>query len=368
MAAAMAAAATAAGSAVSSPSVASVFRVPAPSRRRRAAVTVTASASSVSLPPTTEAAETARPATADSASSASPAASSPAASSPSRGPIKLTRRAATTALFASALAPLVGCPCCVTGGGVAKADEWGYVGEKFNWGGMCAAGNTQSPINIELGKTAAMATAPYNININYRPSPASVLNTGHGTMQVQFPPGVSGIRLDGRELELLQYHFHAYSEHTINGVHSPMESHLVHRDVATGQLVVLGTLMESHSEAVKNSAICYGLKFSPTTAKEERKLPLECEPRGCYAPRINPMDLLPRPNADGVRPYITYAGSLTTPPCSEEVLWIVFTDPLRVPGEQVVDFMKYVGEGRTFAFNSRPVQPPNGRKMQYGMI
>lgn len=128
----------------------------------------------------------------------------------------------------------------------------------------------------------------------------------------------------------------------------------VHKVKATGGLAVLGIMIESGG-AIPNPAIQTAFVFAPQAAKEQMQA----------SRPVDPMVLLPADNGKGHRPYIHYAGSLTTPPCSEGVDWFVFTQPIKATDKQIIDFMRYVGAGVTYAQNSRPVQPINERKFKY---
>lgn len=253
---------------------------------------------------------------------------------------------------------LATCPCCP---GEAKAELWDYENTGPNlWDGVCAAGVRQSPVNLPLGTvTAAGAPTRYtckfgDIDFKYGSQErVVVVNTGHGTMQVNFKPG-NIATIGGVDLELLQFHFHTPSEHAFDGRRAPMEVHLVHKVVATGGLAVIGVMMEGGA-AIPNPSVQTAYVFAPPGPKEQM----------AATRPLDPMSLIPADNGRGHRPYMHYAGSLTTPPCSEGVDWFVLTEPIKVTEKQILDFMRYVGNGLTYAQNSRPVQPVNDRKFKY---
>lgn len=254
---------------------------------------------------------------------------------------------------------LATCPCCPQ---EAKADEWNY-GEQSGpkvWDGVCAAGVRQSPVNLPVAaSTGGSAPSRYtckfgDIEFKYGNSErVVVVNTGHGTMQVNFKPG-NIATIGGVDLELLQFHFHTPSEHALDGRRAPMEVHLVHKVVATGGLAVIGVMMEAGG-ALPNPAVQTAYVFAPPGAKEQM----------AATRPVDPQNLLPSDNGKGHRPYVHYAGSLTTPPCSEGVDWFVMTQPIKVTDRQILDFMRYVGNGVTYSQNSRPVQAINERKFKY---
>jgi len=220
--------------------------------------------------------------------------------------------------------------------------HWGYEGKggPDQWGTMkgeylaCGEGSQQSPINIDSGNLISAKVG--DIRFNYQPSPLEVLNNGH-TVQVNFAPG-SSIQFKGKTFELLQFHFHSPSEHQIDYRYFDMEAHLVHKS-ADGELAVIGIMLkkgESH----------------PVIDAIWEHIPDEInKPVTVVGATVNAADLLPADRSS----FYHYMGSLTTPPCSEIVNWIVMQDPINVTDKQVAAFVNTVGE------NNRPVQPMHRR-------
>lgn len=228
------------------------------------------------------------------------------------------------------------------------APHWGYGSEDgpAQWGALspdwslCASGQLQSP--VELG--GAMPAGAVTLSFGYKPASlriahhehaVDVLDNGH-TIQVSYDEG-STLEIDGSSFELVQYHFHAPSEHTVRGRHFPMEMHLVHRS-SRGNLAVVGVLTESgaHNDA-----------FDPVW----KNLPAEPGERAHLEHvQVDVDDLLPRDR----RTY-RYPGSLTTPPCTEGVRWLVFAEPIQLSGAQIDAFRAIVRD------NNRPIQPLKGR-------
>lgn len=212
--------------------------------------------------------------------------------------------------------------------------HWGYEGTEGaeHWGGLmpkyalCGNGQNQSPIDISDTVSADIS----NIVFNYQPTPLNIINNGH-TIQVNYDEG-SSIEVDGTSYQLLQFHFHTLSEHTLNGQHSAMEMHLVHKS-NDGNLAVVGVMMNQGSE---NSPLAPIWEHLPAEAGEEQQF---------SEVMIDAIDLLP-----SERHAYKYSGSLTTPPCSEGVKWLVLTTPVEVSEEQVAAFESIVGD------NYRPVQ------------
>lgn len=220
-----------------------------------------------------------------------------------------------------------------------NTSEWGYVGESSpeHWDELssaysaCGMGSDQSPIDLHDAIQADLA----NVEVHYQPIPLRILNNGH-TIQVNVAPG-SHIRLDGEDYELKQFHFHHPSEHTVNGVPAPMEAHFVHQN-DKGDYAVLGLFMTEGSE---NRAFRPVWNALPQQQGAEQVMPNV---------QVDLNALLP---TDGNT--YRYFGSLTTPPCSEMVKWVIFKDPVEMSAEQLAAFADI------FSLNARPVQPLSRR-------
>ncbi|KAL3135620.1 hypothetical protein ABBQ38_006101 [Trebouxia sp. C0009 RCD-2024] len=184
---------------------------------------------------------------------------------------------------------------------------------------------------------------------------ATIKNTGHGTMQVNVPKG-NFSQVAGRELELVQWHFHTPSEHAFDGNRKSIEAHLVHKDTKTGELAVVGVLLQE-GPSEPNPALQFALRLAPEAAGEEQ---------AATGQSMQIDTILPRPNEGGHRPYIHYVGSLTTPPCSEAVQWFVMTETVTIPSSQVVQFQEFAGKTNPgVRANARPLQPLMGRSLDY---
>jgi len=212
-------------------------------------------------------------------------------------------------------------------------DKWGDLEKDF---AGCKLGKEQSPIDIDT-KAAAAAKLP-KIEFAYKPVPLSVVNNGH-TVQVNYDKG-STIKVGKDTYELLQYHFHTPSEEKVDGKPYPLVAHLVHKN-AEGKLAVVAVFFDKGAE---NAALKPVFSAMPAKAGEKK------DP----AVKVNAADLLP---ANGS--YYTFKGSLTTPPCSEGVRWLVLKTPVTLSAEQGEAFRKII------PMNARPVQPLNGRKVEY---
>lgn len=209
--------------------------------------------------------------------------------------------------------------------------HWGAIKPEF---ATCGAGQAQSPVDIRNAKAADLQP----IQFDYHPVPLRIIDNGH-TVQVNYAPG-STITVGGQRYELQQFHFHKPSEEKVNGKSYPMVAHLVHKN-ADGALAVVAVLL---STGVENPVVKTLWSNLP---KEKEK---ESAPGNVT---IDVAALLPKDRA-----YYTFAGSLTTPPCSEGVTWFVLVHPGHLSKAQVDRF------GRIYSHNARPVQPLNGRVVQ----
>ena len=216
--------------------------------------------------------------------------------------------------------------------------HWGYSGDvgPDRWAQMkpefsACAGKNQSPINVS-GLIEAQLPP---VKFDYKQGGSEVVNNGHA-IQVNYDAG-SGIEVDGTRFDLKQFHFHSPSENRINGKSFPLEAHLVHAD-KDGNLAVVSVMFD---EGKENPAVGAAWGQMPKSAGGKNALPNKVAATG-----ILPAD----------RDYYRYNGSLTTPPCSEGVRWIVMKKPLTVSKQQIETFQKTLG----FA-NNRPLQAVNAR-------
>lgn len=234
---------------------------------------------------------------------------------------------------ASILAPGAAAICGEAG---AEAD-WAYQGDGGPpWGSLnpafaaCDLGKAQSPIDLKEAETRALSA----IQFHYARGAAVAVNTGH-SIQVNLAPG-SGVVLDGVRYELSQFHFHHGSEHTVEGRRFAMEMHLVHQ-AEDGSLAVVGVLL---NEGESNSAL------APVWERMPAQPSLQAEIPG----GIDPSTLLPEQRSSW-----RYDGSLTTPPCTEGVRWIMMTDTIPVSAGQAAAY------GALHPDTYRDTQPLNGR-------
>jgi carbonic anhydrase len=238
--------------------------------------------------------------------------------------------------IAALLAGALALSACASSSAHSGAAHWGYHGADGppHWATLesefaaCGNGTRQSPIDIVDAATSAQAPP----NVHYRNGRAVVVNNGH-SIQADARGG-GGITDDATNYPLVQMHFHAPSETTFAGRHAPVELHFVNTDT-DGRSVVVAAMVQPGAEnpAWQPYVDALGLKkgVSTTIALDWSKL-------------------LPS-SAGSVR----FDGSLTTPPCTEGVRWVVLTTPITMSQSQIDAFT------HAYSGNNRPTQPSHGR-------
>jgi len=207
--------------------------------------------------------------------------------------------------------------------GAEGAANWGQLSPEF---GACGSGQRQSPIDLA---GAGLEEAP-DLALAWQPFDASVEHNGH-TLQVAPANGAeSALTLGGKKYAFLQFHFHHPSEHAVAGGRWPLEVHMVHKSEA-GDLAVTGILFRPGRE----SELLGRILTAAPRSKGKAAVPGSVD-MGRFLPAS--------------RATYRYAGSLTTPPCSEIVSWIVFRDPVEAAVGQIESF------ARLFPMNARPLQ------------
>lgn len=239
-----------------------------------------------------------------------------------------------------------------------------FAGEKVHWGYeadngpsrwselnpdwvLCKEGRHQSPIDLTGAKQEKLEQMKLdipleNLNIVHQKDVRKILDNSH---TIQINSNIGGTLKIGNDIyELQQGHFHSPSEHTVNGRHYPMEMHLVHSS-KDKKLAVIGVFME---EGRHNATI--DIIWSNVPKETGQEVHLENV-------QVTFMDLLPN-NQETYR----YHGSLTTPPCYEDVRWILFVEPIQLSSKQIKAFQKI------FYGNNRPLQPLNDRTLVYDVV
>jgi carbonic anhydrase len=226
--------------------------------------------------------------------------------------------------------------------------HWGYSNEggavpPADWGSLpgaetCGTGHEQSPIDLASKTPVSKAAGPA---FDYHPSALAIVNNGH-TEQINVDPS-STITIAGQTYKLAQFHFHAPSEHTIDGRHFPLEIHFVHVNDANQPAVVVGVLVQAGAQ---------NLVLDPAMTH----LPGQ---EGATAAFQGPVDLgRALPSASG---FWHYAGSLTTPPCTEHIQWYVMERPVEMSSAEIAAFTKVPHMAHT----DRPVQSSTGRTIEH---
>ena len=228
----------------------------------------------------------------------------------------------------------------------AHTAHWTYEGKTGpeHWGDLnpdfaaCTNGKEQSPINIETSRVIGDAKKT-DLVINYKPTEFSLTNNGH-TIQGNALTNDNTFIVENKEYKLAQFHFHTPSEHQLNGKNFDMELHFVNQNT-NNQIAVLGLMIK---EGASNPYLEKAWNVIPP--KEITEAVKLTEP-------IDLMGLLPKDKKS-----FQYNGSLTTPPCSESVKWIVLEEPIEMSKEQIDKFRNI------FPDNHRPIQSLNEREVK----
>jgi len=231
--------------------------------------------------------------------------------------------------------------------------HWGYDGEEGpgHWAdlspdfALCGSGVEQSPINltgavpiVDAGLEMRFGTEV--LTLEQRARVMDLVDNGH-TIQITNDVPMA-LDIDDVHYELVQFHFHSPSEHTIDGEHAPLEVHFVHKSAA-GELAVTGILVEEGEYDVLWEPVISAMPNDVSGSRHLEDLDLDMS------------ELQPLP-----RRYYRYHGSLTTPPCSEGVQWIVMAEKRQISPDQMDAVVSRLHD------NNRPVQPLGDR--QIGLV
>jgi carbonic anhydrase len=231
-------------------------------------------------------------------------------------------------------------------------NHWGTIGFP-----VCGTGTGQSPVNIDTRAVTRLNGPP--LLINYDRSELAIENTGH-VVEVPIPAGFTDtLRIGPDTYQLVQYHFHAPSEHEINGRLADVEAHFVHQN-SQSDTAVVGVFFRSGADP--NPLLDKILFSAPVTANDE-----------VTVGEANPAELFPvtgrsSKNNLNVGSFYTYSGSLTTPGCTEGVRWFVLADGGHVSPAAVRRFHFVISQFPNYGGypnNNRPVQPLNGRVISF---
>ena len=241
---------------------------------------------------------------------------------------------------------ICGAALCVGVGAYAEehsAHHWSYTGETGpeHWGSedpafaTCGIGKHQSPINIE--KTVVKDLP--ELKFDYKDVALKVTDTGH-SFQVNAASGSGGVTIGEEHYDFLQVHFHEPSEEQVHGQPYSMVAHIVHKN-ARGELAVVAVLIRTGkaNEFLKPIFDNFPAKGTAETVVAGKT--------------VNVGKLLPAHHG-----YYTFDGSLTTPPCTENVRWFVLKMPVEMSAAQLKTFTA------RYAHNARPTQPLNARVIE----
>ena len=215
--------------------------------------------------------------------------------------------------------------------GTSGPEHWGDLDPEY---AACKSGKEQSPIDIRNAKKAKLPA----IRFEYRSGPLKIINNGYTAVRVNYAPGNGNVLIVGdKRYELTQFHFHRPSEEFIHGKPYPMEIHLMHQ-ASDGQVAGVVVLLKAGSA---NATVQQLWDHMPKTEGKEQEI---------AGVEVNPASLLPHDLA-----YYSYMGSITAPPCTESVAWVVLKTPLTISEEQINAF------AQLYPHDVRPLQPLNGR-------
>ena len=220
-------------------------------------------------------------------------------------------------------------------------DEWGSMDPEWI---LCAEGLEQSPIDlantteIELPGVQIDTPSDQEVEVLNQEGVIEALDNGH-TIQINTKTAET-MTVGDKTYALVQFHFHAPSEHTVDGEHFPMEMHFVHQ-ADDGALSVVGLLIEEGAHNPGIGPLWAQLAEAPGTATTVQ-IPAH------FAENIFSGE------ATGV---YHYDGSLTTPPCSEGVKWYVRRTPTQFSKDQIAAFTAF------YDHNNRPVQALGNRTL-----
>lgn len=207
-------------------------------------------------------------------------------------------------------------------------EHWGDLSADFS---QCKTGMNQSPINI----TSTQKTHLAPLDFRFGDVPLTEINNGH-TVQVN-DDGGDELTLDNEKFSLQQFHFHTPSENTIDGKSFPLEAHFVHKN-DKDEIAVIAVMFQTGKENPELQKLWQAM---PGKAGEAVSIKQKLDLKGLF-----PADLS----------YYRFSGSLTTPPCTEGVRWLVIKQPMTVSEQQVEKFAATMHH-----HNNRPVQPLHGR-------
>ena len=204
--------------------------------------------------------------------------------------------------------------------------HWGEIEADHEMHLMCREGIHQSPVDIQNVPGVRLE----KLHSSYSKTPLQIINNKH-TILLKYHPG-SFIDWGKEKFEIIQFHFHHPSEHQVEGKSFPMEIHLVHKT-------------QDHEYVIIAVFVKIG-KHNPKIQKIWDRIPAEVDKEYIYENELlTAQDFLP-----SHKEYFHYNGSLTTPPCTENVTWLILEEPIEISETQVKYFQKFIDH------NARPIQ------------
>ncbi|MFY0653799.1 MAG: carbonic anhydrase family protein [Cyclobacteriaceae bacterium] len=222
--------------------------------------------------------------------------------------------------------------------------EWSYSGEygPDHWMELdpsysTCGGSEQSPIDIHKVECKEVNK---KLEFHYHPFFVDLINNGHTLIEKIVEP--KALKFDEKNYSLLQFHFHTPSEHHVDGKEYPMEIHFVHQSL-DNTYAVLAVLVKEGKH--KNAFLAHFMKTLPTHVNEELK----------SFEKADPLETFPK----HFEKFYYYRGSLTTPPCTEGINWIVLEEPVEATTEQIEAIHKIIKD------DNRPIQDSNHRTVYH---
>jgi len=250
-------------------------------------------------------------------------------------------------LAGAALLPLAGCsspaPSAAPTGSPTPSSTSSYYLEAEGWGTqypLCADRPTSAESPIDIRRDSLVVDPNAAIDISYKPTAFSLENNGHTIEAIPDDPTANTVTVGGVTYDLVQFHFHASSEHLVDGAGFDAELHLVHK-TTDGKTLVVGVFLNTGES---NQELDELFSHIPTKVSETEETALS---KPIDLARVVPLGT----------PRVQYTGSLTTPPCTEGAQWEVFLNPVTVSAKELSAFTA------VYPDNHRPVQPLHGRQV-----
>ncbi|GAQ83084.1 hypothetical protein KFL_001350080 [Klebsormidium nitens] len=243
----------------------------------------------------------------------------------------------------------------------ASKPSFNYTQGGADWGSLCVNGSFQSPINVRTARATVNGTIGPDSSfvLQYeRLSNYTIVNKGQ-TIEFEggennnltLPTAIYKPTNGTSKLHLLQSHFHEPSEHLREGVAYPLEQHFVHNDAATGRFAVLAVFYKIDDEEVPNPFLSQILNYAPGGYNNKTVVTNQTIDLPAWIP-INSN-------------YFHYNGSLTTPPCTEGIMWFVLDTPLTMSSAQLTQYQRLTFLGGGDRGDNRPLQRVGTRELQH---